>query len=125
MKVGFIGLGIMGSRMAARIREGGHELVVHNRTRSAAEDLLSRGASWADASVAGKLYAMHQKEGNGDSDFTSLFKYLTEGSYGDHALSRRLPACQPKWISADAGITRKSEKASLAWSVCFSPAGIT
>jgi len=37
MRVGWIGLGIMGSRMAANLRGAGHELVVHNRTRETAE----------------------------------------------------------------------------------------
>ena len=35
--VGFIGLGIMGSRMAANLRRAGFELTVHNRTRATAE----------------------------------------------------------------------------------------
>lgn len=48
MKVGFIGLGIMGSRMAANLLKKGHELVVHNRTRSKAEPLIAAGAAWAD-----------------------------------------------------------------------------
>jgi 3-hydroxyisobutyrate dehydrogenase len=37
MRVGWIGLGIMGSRMAANLRRAGHELVVHNRTRETAD----------------------------------------------------------------------------------------
>jgi 3-hydroxyisobutyrate dehydrogenase len=37
MRVGFIGLGIMGSRMAANLRRAGHELSVFNRTRATAE----------------------------------------------------------------------------------------
>jgi 3-hydroxyisobutyrate dehydrogenase-like beta-hydroxyacid dehydrogenase len=37
MRVGFIGLGIMGSRMAASLRRAGHELTVYNRTRATAE----------------------------------------------------------------------------------------
>jgi 3-hydroxyisobutyrate dehydrogenase-like beta-hydroxyacid dehydrogenase len=37
MRVGWIGLGIMGSRMAANLRRAGHELVVCNRTRETAE----------------------------------------------------------------------------------------
>ena len=32
MKIGFIGLGIMGSRMAANLQKHGHSLVVFNRT---------------------------------------------------------------------------------------------
>jgi 3-hydroxyisobutyrate dehydrogenase-like beta-hydroxyacid dehydrogenase len=37
MNVGFIGLGIMGSRMAANLRRAEHDLVVFNRTRATAE----------------------------------------------------------------------------------------
>jgi len=47
MKIGFIGMGIMGSRMAANLRRAGHTVVVHNRTREKAEQLLSLGATWA------------------------------------------------------------------------------
>src|SRR4051794_27635322 len=37
MKVAFLGLGIMGSRMAANLARGGHELTVWNRTAEKAE----------------------------------------------------------------------------------------
>src|SRR5438132_2875752 len=37
MNLGFIGLGIMGSRMAANLVRAGHDLVVHNRTRATAD----------------------------------------------------------------------------------------
>lgn len=47
MKIGFIGLGIMGSRMAANLRKAGHTVVVHNRTREKAQPLLALGATWA------------------------------------------------------------------------------
>jgi 3-hydroxyisobutyrate dehydrogenase-like beta-hydroxyacid dehydrogenase len=52
MKIGFIGLGIMGSRMAANLQKHGHALVVHNRTREKAEPLLAQGAVWADSPAA-------------------------------------------------------------------------
>ncbi len=57
MKIGFIGLGIMGSRMAANLRKNGYELVVYNRTREKANALISQGALWADspAEVAEKV----------------------------------------------------------------------
>lgn len=48
MKIGFIGLGIMGSRMAANLVKKGYDVMVHNRTRSKAEPLISAGAIWAD-----------------------------------------------------------------------------
>ena len=37
MDIGFIGLGIMGSRQAANLRRAGHDLTVFNRTRATAE----------------------------------------------------------------------------------------
>ena len=36
-RIGFVGLGIMGSRMAANLRGAGYELTVYNRTRERAE----------------------------------------------------------------------------------------
>jgi 3-hydroxyisobutyrate dehydrogenase-like beta-hydroxyacid dehydrogenase len=49
MKVGFIGLGIMGSRMAANLQKHGYDLVVFNRTRSKAQPLLDKGAVFAES----------------------------------------------------------------------------
>jgi 3-hydroxyisobutyrate dehydrogenase-like beta-hydroxyacid dehydrogenase len=47
MRIGFIGLGRMGSGMAASLLEAGHELTVFNRTAEKAEDLGARGAAVA------------------------------------------------------------------------------
>src|SRR5450432_4424359 len=47
MKIGFIGLGIMGSRMAANLQKHGYDLVVFNRTRAKAQPLLDNGATFA------------------------------------------------------------------------------
>jgi 3-hydroxyisobutyrate dehydrogenase-like beta-hydroxyacid dehydrogenase len=47
MKVGFIGLGQMGSGMARNLIKAGHILAVYNRTRSRAEELQSLGAKIA------------------------------------------------------------------------------
>jgi len=52
MKIGFIGLGIMGSRMAANLLKHGHTLVVSNRTRAKAEAFLAEGATWSDSPAA-------------------------------------------------------------------------
>lgn len=52
MKIGFIGLGIMGSRMASNLIDGGYDLVVHNRTKDKADELLAKGADWADSPAA-------------------------------------------------------------------------
>lgn len=57
MKLGFIGLGIMGSRMAKNLIKGGHELVICNRTRSKADELIALGAQWCESAreVAAKV----------------------------------------------------------------------
>jgi 3-hydroxyisobutyrate dehydrogenase-like beta-hydroxyacid dehydrogenase len=49
MKIGFIGLGIMGSRMAANLQKHDYSLVVFNRTRGKAQPLLDRGTTFADS----------------------------------------------------------------------------
>jgi 3-hydroxyisobutyrate dehydrogenase/glyoxylate/succinic semialdehyde reductase len=49
MKIGFIGLGIMGSRMAANLQKHGYSLVVFNRTRAKAQPLIDNGATFADS----------------------------------------------------------------------------
>lgn len=45
MKIGFIGLGVMGMGMAANLLRKGFEVVVYNRTPGKAEPLLALGAS--------------------------------------------------------------------------------
>lgn len=47
MKLGFIGLGTMGASMAANLQKAGHDLVVHDVRRQAAEPHLAAGAKWA------------------------------------------------------------------------------
>lgn len=44
LKVGYIGLGIMGKSMARNILKAGFELVVHNRSRESVKQLVSEGA---------------------------------------------------------------------------------
>jgi 3-hydroxyisobutyrate dehydrogenase-like beta-hydroxyacid dehydrogenase len=44
MKIGFIGLGRMGSGMAMNLLKAGHELTVYNRTPGKAQALVSQGA---------------------------------------------------------------------------------
>jgi len=48
MKVGFIGLGIMGKPMCKNLMKAGHELVVNNRSKNKADELVEMGAVWAD-----------------------------------------------------------------------------
>lgn len=46
--VGFVGLGVMGSRMVKRLMDAGHTVVGHNRTKSKADWLIDAGMQWAD-----------------------------------------------------------------------------
>lgn len=48
MKVGFVGLGLMGRGMAANIQKAGFDLVVHDMRRESAANFLDAGAAWAD-----------------------------------------------------------------------------
>jgi 3-hydroxyisobutyrate dehydrogenase len=47
MKIGFIGLGIMGSGMAANLQKADFSLVVHDLAEQAAAAHIGRGAVWA------------------------------------------------------------------------------
>ena len=47
--LGYIGLGVMGGRMAARLLDKGHVVTGYNRTRSKAQWLIDRGMRWADS----------------------------------------------------------------------------
>jgi 3-hydroxyisobutyrate dehydrogenase-like beta-hydroxyacid dehydrogenase len=49
MRIGFIGLGIMGGGMAANLQNSGYDLIVHNRTAEKAQPLLDAGAVWASS----------------------------------------------------------------------------
>ncbi len=57
MSVGFIGLGLMGIRMANNLIEKGNELVVFNRTTEKAQPLIEKGAKLAEtpAEVGSKV----------------------------------------------------------------------
>lgn len=46
--VGFIGTGVMGKSMAGHLMNAGYPVHVYTRTKAKAEDLLEKGAKWAD-----------------------------------------------------------------------------
>ena len=48
MRIGFIGLGMMGSGMAMNVRKAGHEVAVHDMRRELARPLIEAGATWAE-----------------------------------------------------------------------------
>ena len=49
LKVGYIGLGLMGKSIARNILKAGFPLLVHNRSRAAVDELVSEGAAAADS----------------------------------------------------------------------------
>ena len=62
-KLGFIGLGVMGSQMVNRLLSKGHSVTGYNRTRAKAQWLVEKGMQWADspravASASDFVFAM-------------------------------------------------------------------
>ncbi len=47
--IGFAGLGVMGKSMAGHILDAGYELHVYTRTKSSADELISRGCIWENS----------------------------------------------------------------------------
>jgi 3-hydroxyisobutyrate dehydrogenase-like beta-hydroxyacid dehydrogenase len=48
VNVGFVGLGLMGSRIVKRLLAAGHPVFGYNRTRAKAEPLIQAGMQWKD-----------------------------------------------------------------------------
>ena len=46
--IGFIGTGVMGKSMAANLMKAGYQVVVYNRTKAKAQELIEKGAIWKD-----------------------------------------------------------------------------
>jgi 3-hydroxyisobutyrate dehydrogenase/glyoxylate/succinic semialdehyde reductase len=93
MNVGFIGLGIMGSRMAANLQKAGHSLVVYNRTPEKAETLVSNGATLANTpEEVGKQCRIV---------FTMLAtpEAVKEAALGQHGFLKELPG-NSLWIDS-------------------------
>lgn len=44
--LGFVGLGVMGSRIVKRLLDAGHQVSGHNRTRARADKLIEAGMRW-------------------------------------------------------------------------------
>ncbi len=77
--LGFVGLGVMGSRMVRRLLDAGHAVTGYNRTKSKAQWLLDQGMRWADtpravAEAADVTFSMV-------TDTTAL-RAITEGPDG-------------------------------------------
>jgi 3-hydroxyisobutyrate dehydrogenase-like beta-hydroxyacid dehydrogenase len=77
--LGFIGLGVMGSRMVKRLLDAGHTLTGYNRTRSKAQWLLDQGMQWGEtpAAVAQAVDVLFSMVAN-----TAALQAVTGGSAG-------------------------------------------
>lgn len=84
MKLGFIGLGSMGTGMAANLVRAGHAVTVYNRTRTKADAFAAQGASVAE-SVAEACRA--------DAVITMLSddRAVEAVTYGDDGIIASLP----------------------------------
>ncbi|MBF2367169.1 NAD(P)-dependent oxidoreductase [Listeria welshimeri] len=51
-KIGFVGTGVMGSSMASHLLEAGYDVFIYTRTKSKAEELITKGAKWIDTPQA-------------------------------------------------------------------------
>ena len=49
MKIGFIGLGNVGAKLAGNLINNGYDLTVRDLDKSLAEPFIARGASWAES----------------------------------------------------------------------------
>src|SRR3970282_2056579 len=47
--LGFVGLGVMGSRMVKRLLDAGHKVTGYNRTKSKAQWLVDAGMEWGES----------------------------------------------------------------------------
>lgn len=48
-RIGWIGTGVMGLSMVGHLMNNGYRAVVYNRTKSKAQPLIEKGATWADS----------------------------------------------------------------------------
>ena len=48
MNIGFIGIGVMGSRMVKRLLDHGYQVHIYNRSREKAKALEEQGAKWSE-----------------------------------------------------------------------------
>jgi 3-hydroxyisobutyrate dehydrogenase-like beta-hydroxyacid dehydrogenase len=112
-RLGFIGIGNMGSRMAKRLLEHGYQLIAYNRSREDAEALVKYGAVVADsiAELASKADVVLSSLTNDDvvksvyTDPQGVLAYARRGS-AIIEMSTVLPATSRELydLSREAGI---------------------
>jgi len=92
--IGFIGLGIMGRPMARNLAKAGYELVIHNRSRPAVDELLAEGPAFSAAASPREVAE------RADIVITMLpdSPDVKQVVFGEHGL---LPALGPKHLLID------------------------
>jgi 3-hydroxyisobutyrate dehydrogenase-like beta-hydroxyacid dehydrogenase len=104
--LGFVGLGVMGGRMAKRLLDAGHTVTGYNRTRSKADWLLEAGMHWGESpcvvaevadvtlSMVANTTALHAVTGGPDGVLAGLGpgKIYVDMSTVSPAASRELAA---------------------------------
>jgi 3-hydroxyisobutyrate dehydrogenase-like beta-hydroxyacid dehydrogenase len=121
MKIGFIGLGIMGSRMAANLAEQRHVLVLYNRTRAKAEALAGPCVTVADspAEVANDVQVLLTMLAHPDA--------VEEAALGQSGFLEHLPP-GAIWIdcsSVNPSFSRKMAKEAARRDIHFVDAPVT
>lgn len=126
-KIAFLGMGLMGSRMAARLLQAGFEVAVWNRTASACDELVDIGAKalsledlgsypviltcLADDQAMTAVFAQiepHLQAGQVIADFSSLSVAQT------HLLAEQAARKQAIWIDSPvSGGTAGAEQGTL------------
>ena len=124
MRVAFLGLGIMGARMAANLRDAGHDLVVWTRTREKAEAFGGPvAATPAEAAASAEVLITMVVDGpqvehvllgedgaaHGARDGTLCVDMSTIGPTAARAIARRLEERGLRFV--DAPVTGSSPKA--------------
>ena len=87
-RLGFIGIGSMGSRIAKRLLEHGYQVIAYNRSREAADALVKYGATVADsiAMLASEADVIFSSLTNDDAvksvytDSEGVFAHVRRGS---------------------------------------------
>ncbi len=112
-RLGFIGIGNMGSRMAKRLLDHGYQVIAYNRSREAAEALVKYGATVADsiAELASEADVILSSLTNDDAvksvytDPKGVFAHLRRGS-AIIEMSTVLPATSRELydLSREAGV---------------------
>src|SRR5258705_2259959 len=113
-RLGFIGIGNMGSRMAQRLLEHGYQLIAYNRSREPAEALVKYGAVVAEsvAELASKADVVLSSVTNDDvvrsiyTDRQGVFAFARRGT-AVIEMSTVLPATSRELydLSREAGMT--------------------